>query len=54
MVSSAPSPSSCRSLLSVLLPYAEDETGIGPDDEVDTPFKRRSKFSKGRSLIIKR
>jgi hypothetical protein len=33
MASSAPSP---QYLLSVLLPYAEDETGIGPD-AVDTP-----------------
>ena len=42
-------PSSCQCLL---LPYAEDETGIGPD-VLDTPFKRGLKFSKGRSSIIK-
>ena len=46
MVSSAPSPSSCQCLLSGLLPYAEDETGIGPGDAVDTPFKRSSNLVK--------
>jgi hypothetical protein len=45
MVSSAPSPSSCQCLLSVLLPYADDETGIDPDDAVDTPFKREHQNS---------
>lgn len=39
MISSAPPQSSFRFLLSVLLPHAEDETGIGPDGAVDTPFK---------------
>lgn len=41
MVSSAPSP---QYLLSVLLLYAEDETGIGPG-VVDTPFKIKSSNS---------